>query len=98
MIHNISMLNINIIKDKSDLYFKNNLNKHIGNENKTEEKEKFYHFVSSLCQRVISNDDSDFNKEEQRIIERYNIDVSDLLDYFKVDIKNFYVESGKTNT
>lgn len=92
------MLNINIIKDKSDLYFQNNLKQYSNNDNELEQKQKFYHFVSSLCQRVISNDNSDFNKEEQDIIERYNIDVGNLLDYFKVDIKNFYVESGKTNT
>lgn len=91
------MLNINIIKDKSDLYFKNNLSKSATKENETDEKEKFYHFVSSICQRAISNDDSDFTKEEQEIIEKYNIDIRDLLDYFKVDIKNFYVESGNLN-
>lgn len=91
------MLNINIIKDKSDLYFENNLKQYVGNKNEAEQKEKFYHFVSSLCQKVISNDDSDFNKEEQKLIQHYNIDVSELLDYFKVDIKNFYVESGKIN-
>lgn len=91
------MLNINIIKDKSDLYFENNLKQYVGNKNEAEQKEKFYHFVSFLCQKVISNDDSDFNKEEQKLIQHYNIDVSELLDYFKVDIKNFYVESGKIN-
>lgn len=91
------MLNINIIKDKSDLYFQNNLKQFCKNENESIEKEKFYHFVSSLCQRVISNDNSDFNKEEHKIIERYNIDVADVLNYLKVDIKNFYVESGKNN-
>ena len=96
-VHNINMLNINIIKDKSDLYFKNNLNKDNNTENDSEQKKKFYHFVSSLCQRVISNDTSDFNREEQELIERYNIDVGRVLDYFKVDIKNFYVESGNIN-
>lgn len=92
------MLNINIVKDKSESYFQNNLIQYSINENVQEEKEKFYHFVSSLIQRVISNDDSDFAKEEQQLIENYNIDVSDVLNYFKVDIKNFFVESGKTNT
>ncbi len=92
------MLNINIIKDKSELYFQNNLNKYNINENVQEEKDKFYHFVSNLLQRVISNNDSDFSKEEENLIENYNIDVSDVLNYFKVDIKNLFVESGTTNT
>lgn len=92
------MLNINIVKDKSELYFQNNLNQYNINENVQEEKDKFYHFVSNLLQRVISNDDSDFGKEEQQLIENYNIDVTDVLNYFKADIKNFFVESGKTNT
>ena len=33
------MLNINIIKDKSELYFQNNLNKYNINENVQEEKD-----------------------------------------------------------
>lgn len=92
------MLNINIIKDKSDLYFENNLRNQVGSEDSENKKQEFYHFVSSLCQRVISNDDSDFSKEEEQLIEEYNIDVSDVLNYFKTDIKNFFVETGKTNT
>ena len=89
------MLNINIIKDKSDLYFQNYIKKHINQKDEENQKNKFYHFVTSLYQRVISNDDSDFSKEDLDYIKRYNIDISNLLDYFKVDIKNLYVESGK---
>ena len=92
------MLNINIIKDKSDLYFENNFSNKTNAEEREDKKNEFYHFVSSLCQRVISNDNSDFSKEEENLIEKYNIDVSDVLNYFKVDIKNFFVETGKTNS
>lgn len=96
--HTMSMLsNNNILRQKSDLYFDNNLRKY-SNHMTEEDKERFYYFVSLLFQRVISYNNSDFSKEEENLIENFDIDVAHLLDYLKVDIKNFIVESGKTNT
>ena len=90
--------NNNILRQKSDLYFDNNLRKYSNHMTEEEDKERFYYFVSLLFQRVISYNNSDFSKEEENLIENFDIDVAHLLDYLKVDIKNFIVESGKTNT
>lgn len=97
--HTMSMLsNNNILRQKSDLYFDNHLRKYSNHMTEEGDKEQFYYFVSLLFQRVISYNNSDFSKEEENLIENFDIDVVHLLDYLKVDIKNFIVESGKTNT
>lgn len=93
--HTMTMLDNNIIKEKSDMYFEQNLKQNHQEGNDDMVKTQFYHFVNNLFQRVIANDSSDFSEEESKLIEDYNIDLDPLLDYFKADIKNFIVESGK---